>query len=644
VTDVGGASLPGRRRVGVAAALLVVTALWAVIGLVLPDRASAHAELVASTPADGATVERAPAELLLQLSESVELSATRVTLTDAAGQEVPLRSLSLRRAPGAGREDPTTLVVGLPHLGHGSYRVSWTTLSSDDLHVTRGVTVFGVGTTVRGAGLPPEAQPSRTESAVRWTGLLGLGVTMGAGLLVLLLGSGRPQPVQVAVRRRFLATAVAGGVVAVLVGPALLVAQSARAAGPLSQTLRRSLLHESYAAWWWTHEVALLGLVTLAAVCRRHAGFRRIDPRPVATGVTLATIATTTTVLMGHAGARAEAHLTTVAVESVHVLSALLWGGSVVAAALALSTRVPGEPALRGLRRVVLRRFGAVAALTVAVAAVTGLLLAGRRIATPDALLDSVYGRVLLVKVAIVAVALALGLVNTVLLHPEVVPRRLRPHRDGRLSHVTVALEAVAVVLLLGVTAVLAAAPPATGPRWQPVVRSSGLTSAQADDLVATLRVQPNRVGDNFLSFDVFDTRRPSPGPVESVSVALRGVDGRRITRVATNQGDGSWVLAGQQLSFGSWTARVTVTRAGIPHAVVTFRWRVPDPNGRVVSGWRARPLRAVSEATALALLVLTLVAGAALTGARRGHDPRPAASARPARDDRELTGSNGPR
>jgi copper transport protein len=637
---------PGRwcrtRACGASVALATVVISGLAIGAATP--ASAHAELVSSTPADGETVQNAPNRLLLRLSESVELAATRITITDATGKNIAPTSVDLSKPGGTDTEQPATLVIRLPHLGIGQYRLAWTTLSSDDLHVTEGVMVFGVGQQVRRAGVPEEAQPSGSESTMRWTGLLGLGLTAGAGLLLLLLGTGRPGAAQAAVQRRLLSTALTGAVVALLAGPVLLLTQAAHAAGPLSQTVRRSLLQESYAAWWWAHELAVLGLVLVAVVSRRHAGFQHIDPRAVATGAGLTGVAVTTTVLMGHAGARPQGNLTMVAVESMHVLSALLWAGSVVAAALALTTRVPGEPGLRGLRRVVLRRFGAVAAVTVSAAAATGLLLAGRRIATPDALLNSVYGRVLLVKLVIVVVALGLGLVNTALLRPEILPLRLRPRRDRRIGQVTVAVEAVVVVLLLAATAVLAAAPPATGPRWQPVATSAGLASDQADDLVETLRVQPNRAGVNFLSLEVFDTRRPSPGRVESVVVALRGADGRRTERVATTHGDGSWVLAGEQLSAGTWTARVTASRAGLPDATATFRWSVPDPNGRQVSGWRARPLRTLGETTAVGLLVLLLVVGAALSGVARRRDPHPSPGRQPAEADKELSGTNGSR
>jgi copper transport protein len=224
----------------------------------------------------------------------------------------------------------------------------------------------------------------------------------------------------------------------------------------------------------------------------------------------LGVLAIASTVLMGHAGVRASSHLGLVAVETLHVLSALLWTGSVVAAALVLMLRVPGEPGLRALRVSVLRRFGAVAASCVAVAGVTGIILAGARVATVDALVHSVYGRVLLLKVALVAVVLVLGLVNTIVLRPTLFP--IGPRRDRWLSQRTVSLEAAAILVLVAVTAFLSASPPAVGQRWTPVEHASGLLSGQAGDLVETVRVQPNRPGDNFLTVDLFDTRRPSPG------------------------------------------------------------------------------------------------------------------------------------
>jgi copper transport protein len=227
-----------------------------------------------------------------------------------------------------------------------------------------------------------------------------------------------------------------------------------------------------------------------------------------------------------------------VAIESLHVLSALVWSGSVVAAAVALTLRVPAEPGLRALRLTILRRFGAVALSSLAVAGMTGVLLAGARVVTLDALFHSIYGRVLVAKLVVVAVVLGLGAFNSVLLRPDRFPRFASLRNRGWLSVRTVAAEACVVLVLVAVTALLAASPPAVGQRWTPLQHASGQLAGQADDLVESVRVQPNRPGDNFLTIGLFDTRRPSPARVESVVVSLTSPNGRHTERVATTTGD----------------------------------------------------------------------------------------------------------
>ena len=87
-----------------------------------------------------------------------------------------------------------------------------------------------------------------------------------------------------------------------------------------------------------------------------------------------------------------------------------------------------------------------------------------------------------------------------------------------------------------------------------------------------------------------------------------------------------------------------TAARAGLPDATATFRWTVPDPDGRHVSGWRAQSLRTLTATAALGLLVVLLVVGAALTGVRRRHEPPQPLLTQDVHVDRELSGTNGPR
>ncbi len=142
-----------RRLLTVGLAGLALSAL----GLLTAPAASAHAFLVTSNPGDGAVVRTAPSVLRLDFSESVVLGATRIELTDSSGRVV--QPTSLRIEQGQDTEEPSHVLATLPALRRSAYRVSWQTLSSDDLHRTSGLFVFGVGTAVHAAPfvepLPP---------------------------------------------------------------------------------------------------------------------------------------------------------------------------------------------------------------------------------------------------------------------------------------------------------------------------------------------------------------------------------------------------------------------------------------------------------------------------------------------------------
>ena len=105
--------------------------------LAISTRADAHAFLVKAFPAVGSTIERGNKELRLEFSEPVELVLSGVEMTSALGAAVPLSNV--RFGDAAHRE----LVVPLPMLMSGSYRVSWHVVSVDT-HRTEGSFTFTV--------------------------------------------------------------------------------------------------------------------------------------------------------------------------------------------------------------------------------------------------------------------------------------------------------------------------------------------------------------------------------------------------------------------------------------------------------------------------------------------------------------------
>jgi methionine-rich copper-binding protein CopC len=103
----------------------------------LPRPAWAHAQLVSAQPRVGATVARAPAEIVLRFSESPEPRFSNIEVRDAAGTRVDRQDLRL------GPDGDKTLAVGLPSLPPGTYLVRWQVLSVDT-HRTEGSFRFTV--------------------------------------------------------------------------------------------------------------------------------------------------------------------------------------------------------------------------------------------------------------------------------------------------------------------------------------------------------------------------------------------------------------------------------------------------------------------------------------------------------------------
>src|SRR5207248_8505784 len=104
--------------------LLGVCATWASVP------AHAHALLAASTPADGATVDRPPTEVLLTFTEAPDPLLAVVRVVDAAGTRVEAGKAEAVAGQAA------QLRVPLGTLAQGTYTVTWRTTSAVDGHTT----------------------------------------------------------------------------------------------------------------------------------------------------------------------------------------------------------------------------------------------------------------------------------------------------------------------------------------------------------------------------------------------------------------------------------------------------------------------------------------------------------------------------
>jgi len=117
------------KRIAVFFALLV-----AVLSAHGPS-AWAHADLTASTPADGETVEADISRIALEFSQDVRVTLVQV-VPAGSSQPVDLKS----ELPGAFSD---AIAVSVPALATGAYKVRWTAIAKDG-HVMDGGFSFTV--------------------------------------------------------------------------------------------------------------------------------------------------------------------------------------------------------------------------------------------------------------------------------------------------------------------------------------------------------------------------------------------------------------------------------------------------------------------------------------------------------------------
>jgi copper resistance protein C len=133
---------PRHRRNLPAVGVLLVALL-----LGLPATVSAHAELTATSPADGETLATPPTEVVAVFSEGLNVDRSVIDL---------LLSNSVMASSGGNPDDPTRLVLSDLDLEAGEYEVRWTAASRDG-HIERGRYSFTI--------LEPEPTPSPRPTA-----------------------------------------------------------------------------------------------------------------------------------------------------------------------------------------------------------------------------------------------------------------------------------------------------------------------------------------------------------------------------------------------------------------------------------------------------------------------------------------------
>lgn len=436
--------------------------------------AAAHASLENSTPAANAVLTEPPPLVLLDFDEEIETALASIELFDGTGAAVPLGE------PQKGT-DGTQVRVAVPSLEDGLFAVVWRVTSVDG-HVVQGSFAFQVGTADAGDAdaLLASVGGGRGSTSLEWR--YGVARFLSLAGLVLWAGLGwwlMQRPAFLLAQRRLQRVLAAGAGMFVVGSVGAFVFFAAQVSdGELGSAV-------SPAAWadatrTTTGLMLLARVVVSVGAAALTVGVVRQVAAPAGRMRVVAPLAAAAAVLTfsasGHPNAVAP-RLAWVAVDAVHLAAVVAWLGGLVALTLA-DRESRRTPEVQGLAL----RFSGVATVAVPALVLTGVAQTWR---LADGFADvtaTTWGRLLLVKVTIIAALLAVAGVSRWLLHREGVAS------IGR----TLVVETVAAVAVLGLVAAMVAQPPRPALATRPY--EGTLT---ASGLIASLSISPGRVGAN---------------------------------------------------------------------------------------------------------------------------------------------------
>ena len=200
-------------------------------------------------------------------------------------------------------------------------------------------------------------------------------------------------------------------------------------------------------------------------------------------------------------------------------------------------------------------RFSSLATVTVVLVGLTGSALAWVEVRTLDGLTSTGYGRLLLVKVAVVAFIAALGAYN----HLRLVPALTQGKATAALSQLwsTVRLEVLGLVVVVALTSVLVVVTPARtsaeGGVIERVVELDDVGSVQ-------LTIDPAQAGFNQIHLYLYDPDGRPAEIAEAVSLTFRlpAAELGPLNRDAVRAGPAHYQLDGSDLAVaGTWEVDV---------------------------------------------------------------------------------------
>jgi len=540
-----------RRRALTGGVGLLIGLFWVLLGPAAP--ASAHAALVASDPGNGTIVPDAPNKVTLTFTESVQLVSGKIQVLSPDGSR-------------ADQGDPTvdggTVTIPLRSGGgRGTYLVSFRVISADS-HPVGGSITYSVGA----ASTPPTATVDDTKVDPVVRALIPVGKYLGYAGLVLLVGPTLvlallwPHRLSRRGPSRVVWTGMGLVTVSTLVAIWLQVPYSL---GTGLFDVRVGDLRDVLGSTFGAVMLVRLGVLCAAALLLRPllTGKGAESKTDLALLGVLGVAALATWPLTGHPTASPVAGVSVV-VDAIHLASMSVWLGGLVMLVGFL------------LRQANERELGAIlpiwsrwAATSVTALIVAGVVQALIEVASLNGLVNSTYGRLILVKVGLAACVLGVAWFSRRMVHSS-------PASPGRLRKAVFAELAITAVVL-GVTAALVQiAPPRTADAAETGAASSTTVTQTLTSSTMAMQVDifPASVGNNSIHLYAYTPDNKPLTVVEwtgTAELAAKGIEPIQIPllRITDFHAVGDIALP----AAGQWTFKFTARTSDIDQQTLTM-------------------------------------------------------------------------
>jgi copper transport protein len=500
--------------------------------------AQAHAALVRTSPVQGTTVDTAPSEVVVTFSEHVTAVPSKIQVIAPNGKRVDKGNPTVN---GDSLHIPVSTDVP-----RGTYLVTYRVISADSHPVGASFT-YSYGAPSAAPPVPVNSA-GHTDAAVR----TGVSIARGIGYAGLILVAG-PALVLLALWPRRLERdgpirlAFAGlGLIALSTVLEFVLEMPYSSGGGLFDYSGGALRDVFDSTFGHAHLVRFAVVVAAAFLIRPFLAGRSGRAEQVLLGA-LALIGVLTWPFSGHPGSTVAPALTIVA-DAAHLTGVAVWvGGLVMLAAFLLRRARQTELAA------ILPVWSTWATIAVSVIVLAGVAQALVEVGSLSALWSTRYGVIVMTKAGVLVLVLAVAAVS----------RRLAAApTDAGITKLrrTVAIEAIGVVLLLGLASVLVQTTPARTAAADAAAQS-GASGPFSVTLTSSLYqvqvdVDPAQTGDNTVhlyAYDpqgaplkvlTWDMKAQLPGAgIEPISVVLLPITDSHATGQVTFPLPGTWQL-----------------------------------------------------------------------------------------------------